>query len=45
MNLDTSYLGLTLRNPLVASAGPVTRTADRIALLAEAGIGAVVLPS
>src|SRR6516164_1130483 len=45
MNLDTSYLGLKLRNPLVASAGPMTQTADRIALLAEAGVGAVVLPS
>jgi len=45
MNLDTSYLGLKLRNPLVASAGPMTQTADRIARLAEAGVGAVVLPS
>jgi len=45
MNLDTSYLGLKLRNPLVASAGPMTYTAERIALLAEAGVGAVVLPS
>ena len=45
MNLDTSYLGLKLRNPLVASAGPMTQTADRIARLTEAGVGAVVLPS
>lgn len=45
MNLDTSYLGLKLRNPLVASAGPMTQTADRIARLAEAGVGAIVLPS
>ncbi len=45
MNLDTSYLGLMLRNPLVASAGPMTQTADRIKRLAEAGVGAVVLPS
>ena len=45
MNLDTSYLGLKLRNPLVASAGPMTQTADRIGRLAEAGVGAVVLPS
>src|SRR6516165_6667881 len=45
MNLDTSYLGLQLRNPLVASAGPMTQTADRIERLAEAGVGAVVLPS
>jgi len=45
MNLDISYLGLKLRNPLVASAGPMTQTADRIERLAEAGVGAVVLPS
>ncbi len=45
MKLDTTYLGLKLRNPLVASAGPMTQTADKIARLAEAGVGAVVLPS
>jgi dihydroorotate dehydrogenase (fumarate) len=45
MNLASRYLGLDLRNPLVASAGPMTQTADRIARLAEAGVGAVVLPS
>jgi len=45
MNLDTSYLGLKLRNPLVASAGPMTQTADRIERLVEAGVGAIVLPS
>jgi dihydroorotate dehydrogenase (fumarate) len=45
MNLTTRYLGLDLRNPLVASAGPMTQTADRIERLAEAGVGAVVLPS
>jgi len=45
MNLATRYLGLDLRNPLVASAGPMTQTADRIERLAEAGVGAVVLPS
>jgi dihydroorotate dehydrogenase (fumarate) len=45
MNLVTSYLGLKLRNPLVASAGPMTQSAARIEQLAEAGVGAVVLPS
>jgi dihydroorotate dehydrogenase (fumarate) len=45
MNLDTSYLGLKLRNPLIASAGPMTQTAERLERLAEAGVGAVVLPS
>ena len=37
MNLSSSYLGLDLRNPLVASAGPMTQTADRIERLAEVG--------
>ena len=45
MDLATSYLGLKLRNPLVASAGPMTQSADRIERLVEAGVGAVVLPS
>ena len=45
MNLDTSYLGLKLRNPLVASAGPMTQTAERVERLAAAGVAAVVLPS
>ncbi len=45
MNLATSYLGLKLRNPLVASAGPMTQTGDRVDRLAQAGVGAVVLPS
>jgi dihydroorotate dehydrogenase (fumarate) len=45
MDLTTNYLGLALRNPLVASAGPMTATAGGISRLAEAGVGAVVLPS
>jgi dihydroorotate dehydrogenase (fumarate) len=45
MKLDTTYLGLKLRNPLVASAGPMTQTAERVERLAEEGVGAVVLPS
>ncbi|HEY4465860.1 MAG TPA: dihydroorotate dehydrogenase-like protein [Streptosporangiaceae bacterium] len=45
MNLATSYLGLKLQSPLVASAGPMTGSADRIGQLAAAGVGAVVLPS
>lgn len=45
MDLTTQYLGLTLRSPLVASAGPVTATVSGIARLAAAGVGAVVLPS
>ncbi len=44
-SLTTDYLGLTLRNPLVASPSPATSTVDRVRALAGAGIGAVVLPS
>lgn len=43
MDLTTTYLGLTLRNPLVASAGPLSQTFDGIASLAHGGVGAVVL--
>jgi dihydroorotate dehydrogenase (fumarate) len=45
MNLDTTYLGLPLSSPLVASAGPLTRSVTGIRTLAAAGVGAVVLPS
>jgi dihydroorotate dehydrogenase (fumarate) len=45
MDLSTRYLGLTLRSPLVASAGPLTGSLAGITALAEAGVGAVVLPS
>jgi len=45
VDLTTRYLGLTLRNPLVAAASPVTGRLDTLRRLDEAGIGAVVLPS
>ena len=45
MNLETTYLGLVLPSPLVASAGPLTRNVTGIRRLAAAGVGAVVLPS
>jgi dihydroorotate dehydrogenase (fumarate) len=45
MDLTTNYLGLTLRNPLVASASPLTGTVDGVKRLAAAGAGAIVLPS
>ncbi|WOP19972.1 dihydroorotate dehydrogenase-like protein [Raineyella sp. LH-20] len=45
MNLSTTYLGLPLRNPLVASAGPLSQTVDGIRRLADGGVGAVVLYS
>jgi dihydroorotate dehydrogenase (fumarate) len=45
MDLSTRYLGLELRNPLVASASPLSATADGVRQLADAGVGAVVLCS
>jgi dihydroorotate dehydrogenase (fumarate) len=45
MDLATRYMGLALRNPLVASASPLSNTVDGVRRLAAAGIGAVVLPS
>ena len=44
-DLDTTYLGLALRSPIVASAGPLTGDPDTAARLADAGAGAIVLPS
>jgi len=45
MDLTTRYLGLTLRNPLIAGAGPVNAELDNIRRLEDLGAGAVVLPS
>jgi dihydroorotate dehydrogenase (fumarate) len=45
MNLTTDYMGLALRNPLIASASPLSQTVDGIRRLAAAGVGAVVLYS
>jgi dihydroorotate dehydrogenase (fumarate) len=45
MDLSTPYLGLQLRSPLIASAGPLTSHVEGIRKLADAGVGAVVLPS
>ncbi len=45
IDLTTTYLGLELRNPVVASPSPLTARLEGIRALAEAGIGAIVLPS
>jgi dihydroorotate dehydrogenase (fumarate) len=45
MDLTTTYLGLELRSPLVASSGPLTGRIDGLRALEAAGIAAVVLPS
>ena len=43
--MGTTYLGLPLRSPLVASAGPLTGDPSMWARLEAAGAGAIVLPS
>jgi dihydroorotate dehydrogenase (fumarate) len=43
MDLSTDYMGLALRNPLVASASPLSQTVAGVRRLADAGVGAVVL--
>jgi dihydroorotate dehydrogenase (fumarate) len=45
MELSTDYMGLALRNPLVASASPLSRPVGGVRHLADAGFGAVVLYS
>jgi dihydroorotate dehydrogenase (fumarate) len=45
MDLSTAYLGLSLLNPLLASASPLSRTVGGVRRLADAGVGAVVLYS
>jgi dihydroorotate dehydrogenase (fumarate) len=44
-DLSTTYLGLVVRSPLVASAGPVTGNRVNWPALEDSGVGAVVLPS
>ena len=45
VDLRTRYLGLELRNPIVASASPLTGSVESLKRLDDAGVGAVVLPS
>lgn len=45
MDLTTSYLGLTLRTPLVPSASPLSEEIDNIKRMEDAGAAAVVLYS
>jgi len=44
-NLETTYLGLKLKNPLVAASSGLTSSVEKIRELAEAGVGAIVLKS
>jgi len=45
VNLKTKYLGLSLANPLVVSACPLTQKLDALRQMEDAGAAAVVLPS
>jgi dihydroorotate dehydrogenase (fumarate) len=45
VDLTTSYLGLTLKNPVVASASPISKKLEGIKRLEDAGAGAVVMYS
>jgi dihydroorotate dehydrogenase (fumarate) len=44
-NLTTTYLGLTLQNPVIISSSGLTSSVDRIKRLEQLGAGAVVLKS
>ena len=45
IDLSTTYLGLKLKNPLVASASPLSKKLDSAKKLEEAGISAIVMYS
>ena len=45
VDLSTTYLGLTLKNPLVVSPSPLCEKIDNIRQMEDAGASAVVLPS
>jgi dihydroorotate dehydrogenase (fumarate) len=45
MDLSTRYMGLQLKNPLVASASPLNTDIGNLRRLEDAGAAAVVLPS
>src|SRR5215216_1085152 len=44
-DLSTTYLGLNLKNPLVASASPLSKKIDKARKLEEAGVSAIVMYS
>lgn len=45
MDLSTTYLGMRLKNPLVAAASPLSREIATIRALEDAGVSAVVMHS
>ena len=45
MDMSTKYLGLDLKNPLVAAASPLSREVSSVRQLEDAGVSAVVIHS
>jgi len=45
MDLTTTYLGLTLRSPLIPAASPLSEDIDNLKLMEDAGAAAIVLHS
>jgi len=44
-NIKTDYLGLELRNPIIAGASNLSDSVDKVVKLQEAGVGAIVFKS
>jgi dihydroorotate dehydrogenase (fumarate) len=44
-NLNTNYLGMELKNPIVASASPLSKKLDNVKRMEDAGVSAVVMYS
>lgn len=44
-NLETSFAGLSLRNPLIAGSSGLTNSLSKIKEMEQAGVGAIVLKS
>lgn len=45
MDLKTTYMGMTLKNPLVVSSSPASASEEKIRRVTEAGAAAIVMPS
>jgi dihydroorotate dehydrogenase (fumarate) len=44
-SLETSYMGLSLKNPIIVGSSGLTRSADKVQACADAGAGAVIVKS
>jgi len=45
MDLATNYLGMTLKNPLVPSSSPLSRSLEMARLMEDSGAGAIIMHS